>query len=79
MVSWDAPGDGGSTITSYTVVLCQLGVATSFSCGWTTGPLDCDIPDVDDGAYTARVFATNALGNGATSVDSDVVTVPDGP
>jgi titin len=77
-VSWTAPvGNGGAAITGYTVTVSPGG-ATAFC---SVGP--CSVTGLTNGTpYTATVYATNAVGNGAVSGASAAVvpaTVPGAP
>jgi len=73
-VEWSAPPDGGSAITGYTVtpyvgVVAQAPVEVGGSTLGTT------IDGLDNGTdYTFRVMAENAIGSGAASAQSAVVT-----
>jgi hypothetical protein len=60
--SWSAPAsDGGSPITGYVVTVQKEGCST-------TGATTCTVTSLTDGhAYTARVRAVNAIGQGKTS------------
>ena len=75
-VSWTAPADGGSPITSYTVTPYVGGVAqpattVTGSPPATTTP----ITGLTNGtAYTFTVSATNAIGTGPASAASNAVT-----
>ncbi|HLG67477.1 MAG TPA: fibronectin type III domain-containing protein [Acidimicrobiales bacterium] len=73
-VAWTAPPDGGSPITSYTVMASPGGVTASVpgtSVSATIGGL------TSGQAYTFTVTATNALGSGAPSSPSNSVTPTD--
>ncbi len=70
-VTWTAPAsDGGSPITSYTVMAVDSegqgrGGQT---CTWTSGPFTCAVTGLVNGvAYTFTVTAANDNGSGATS------------
>jgi hypothetical protein len=73
VVSWTAPaGNGGSTVTGYTVRAVQ---DTAKTCAWTGGPLSCTVTGLAAGtAYTFTVRATNAAGTGAASAPSNSIT-----
>ena len=66
-VSWTAPAsDGGDPISAYTVTATD-GV-DSFSCGWTSGPLTCQVSGLTNGTqYTLSVTASNGIGEGPAS------------
>ena len=74
-VSWTAPANGGSTITSYTVTPYIAGTAqatTTTVSGTTTSVI---ITGLTNGtAYTFTVTATNAIGTGPASAQSNSVT-----
>ena len=76
-VSWTAPPDNGSPITSYTAT-ANDGVHTC-----TTATTSCTVTGLTNGtAYTFTVTATNGEGTGAASAASLAVTpstVPDAP
>jgi hypothetical protein len=75
-VSWTAPGNGGSTITKYTVTpfigsTAQTPVTVTGNPPATTVP----VPGLTNGtSYTFTVTATNANGNGPASASSNAVT-----
>ncbi|WP_305789293.1 fibronectin type III domain-containing protein [Symbioplanes lichenis] len=73
-ITWSAPGDGGSPITSYTVQAYAGNVAVpGATCSGTA--LTCEIAGLTPGtAYTFRVSATNAIGTGNQSDPSAPVT-----
>jgi predicted phage tail protein len=87
-VSWTAPADGGSLITSYKVQYSADGGTT-----WAPGPLDppitataspTDVPGLTNGTpYMFRVRAVNDVGPGAWSLppypSATPATVPDAP
>ncbi len=78
-VSWTAPGNGGSTITGYTVTV-NPGGATANVAGGTTSATVSGL--INGSSYTFTVYATNAIGNGPTSAPSAAVTpatVPGAP
>ena len=70
-VSWAAPvSNGGSTITSYTVVASPGGQ----TCG-ASGPLTCNVSGLTNGTpYTFTVVAHNSIGDGPPSFASNAVT-----
>ena len=73
-VSWIAPFDGGSPITTYTATVSPGGQ----TCTWTTGPLGCTITGLTNNTpYTFTVHATNAIGDGPESAASTAVTPGD--
>ncbi len=68
-IEWSA-ATSSSPISSYTVVAYTASGATSLTCSvpGTTVPLTCDITGLSyKVAYTFKVYATNAVGNGANS------------
>jgi hypothetical protein len=70
-VSWTAPSDGGSPITSYTVT-ASPGGATSTVDGGTTSAT---VTALNNGtSYTFTVAATNVVGTGPASAASNAVT-----
>ena len=65
-VTWDAPDNNGSPITSYTVYATIAGAAAS-TCT-TNGEQACTVKNlVNDRTYTVTVVATNANGNSQAS------------
>jgi hypothetical protein len=81
-VSFDAPVDnGGSAITSYTVTAWTGGSATAITATGPSSPIV--VTGLTNGtAYTFKVHATNAAGNGPESIASNSVTpsgVPGAP
>lgn len=65
-VTWDAPNNNGSPITSYTVYASIAGAAAS-SCT-TNGEQACTVKNlVNDRTYTVTVVATNANGDSQAS------------
>ncbi len=79
-VSWTAPSNGGSPITSYTVTSSPGAVVVD------SGTSSVTVTGLTDGtAYTFTVTATNAIGTGPASAASSPVTpaaaatVPDAP
>jgi hypothetical protein len=75
-VTWSAPGDGGSPITSYTVTPYIGGVAQPVTTVTGTPPATtATVAGLTNGtAYTFRVAATNAIGTGPTSAATAPVT-----
>ena len=79
-VSWTAPSDGGSAITSYTVTP-YAGTTAQTPTTVTGSPpaTTTTVTGLTDGtAYTFKVSATNAIGTGPDSAASNTVT-PTGP
>ena len=78
LVTWAAPGDGGSAITGYRVVASPGGRACT-----TTGALRCTVTGLVNGrSYRFTVTATNAVGAGTASVPTAAIVpapVPGGP
>jgi Fibronectin type III domain/Domain of unknown function DUF11 len=73
VVSWTAPSNGGSPITSYTVTALAAGVpAGSISVIGTATSTNVGL--VNGTSYTFTVHATNAIGNGPESAPSAAVT-----
>jgi hypothetical protein len=76
VVSWTAPSSGGSAITSYTVTpfigsTAQTPVTVTGSPPATSTP----VPGLTNGTtYTFTVSATNAVGTGPASTQSNAVT-----
>ncbi|WGX94628.1 fibronectin type III domain-containing protein [Nocardioides sp. L-11A] len=69
-VSWAAPADNGSPVTSYTVVASPGGKACA-----ATDALSCTVTGLENGqAYTFTVVASSALGNSPVSPASAAVT-----
>ena len=75
-VSWTAPSNGGSAITSYTVTPYLSGVAQTPTTVTGTPPLTTTtVTGLTNGqAYTFTVTATNAIGSGPASSASNAVT-----
>jgi hypothetical protein len=76
MVSWTAPGNGGSPITSYTVT-AYIGSTAQNSAIVSGSPLPTSttVSGLTNGtAYTFTVTATNAVGTGPESAQSNSVT-----
>ncbi len=79
-VSWTAPGNGGSPITSYTVTP-YIGSTAQNPVTVTGSPpaTSTTVSGLTNGtAYTFTVSATNAIGTGPASAQSNAVT-PSGP
>ena len=79
-VSWTAPANGGSPITSYTVTPFIAGVAQATTAVTGNPPAtSATVSGLTNGiSYTFTVTATNAVGTGAASAPSAAVT-PSGP
>jgi fibronectin type 3 domain-containing protein len=80
-VTWNAPSDGGSEITGYTVTV-DNGIDTPSTC--TTGgtTTTCEITGLTNGsAYSVSVSATNGVGttSSAGSVTATPATTPEAP
>lgn len=74
-VTWDAPADGGSAITGYTVTASPGGATTAVG----GASLSAVVSGLSNGTtYTFTVSATNAIGTSAASAPSTAVT-PSGP
>ena len=76
-VSWAAPTESGTgDITSYTVTpLNAAGVASTPTCTWTTGPLQCEIGGLRGGTWTFIVRAANPWGSSPASAASNSITI----
>ena len=75
-VTWTAPSDGGSPITSYTVTPYQGGVAQQATTVTGNPPAtSATVTGLTNGtSYTFTVSATNAVGTGPASAPSNPVT-----
>jgi hypothetical protein len=75
-VTWSAPADGGSPITSYTVTPYLAGVAQTATQVSGSPPATTTIVSglTNGSAYTFTVTATNAVGTGPASAPSQPVT-----
>ena len=75
-VSWTAPSNGGSAITSYTVTPYLSGVAqTPTTVNGTPPSTTATVTGLTNGqSYTFTVTATNAVGSGPASSASNAVT-----
>ena len=75
-VSWSAPANGGSPITSYTVTPYLAGVAqTATQVSGSPPATTANVTGLTNGsAYTFTVSATNAVGTGSASAPSQSVT-----
>jgi hypothetical protein len=74
-VSWSAPAARGSAIQSYTVYLRQAGrdiQTKEMSDATATSHV---FSGLSAGQYSAQVLATNAIGEGARSIESTSVTI----
>ncbi len=75
-IAWSAPADdGGATITRYVASAVE---DDSFTCVWTSGPLQCDITSLAPGTFTFTVLASNSAGVSTASAASNGVTVSAG-
>ncbi len=75
-IAWTAPADdGGATITRYMASAVE---DDSFTCVWTSGPLECDISSLAPGTFTFAVTAANSAGVSAASAASNSLTVSAG-
>ena len=78
-VSWSAPPDGGSAITSYTVTP-WVGTTAQSPVVVSPPALNTTITGLANGtAYTFTVSATNAIGTGPASAPSSAVTPGQSP
>jgi Domain of unknown function (DUF1929)/Fibronectin type III domain len=75
-VSWSAPADGGSTITSYKVTpYAGSDAQTPVVVSGTPAPTNATVTGLTNGtSYTFKVSATNAVGTSGDSAASDPVT-----
>ncbi|GAB3443519.1 hypothetical protein GCM10027517_22100 [Phycicoccus ginsengisoli] len=75
-VSWSAPSDGGSAITSYTVTpYVGTTAQTPVSVGGNPPATTATVTGLTNGtAYTFKVSATNAIGTGPQSSATSAVT-----
>jgi Domain of unknown function (DUF4082)/Bacterial Ig domain/Fibronectin type III domain/Lysyl oxidase len=80
-VTWSAPANGGSTITSYTVTPYAGSTAAPASTVSGSPPAtSTTITGLSNGtSYTFTVAATNAIGTGAASAPSNAVTPSSAP
>lgn len=73
-VSWTAPDDGGSAITSYTVTPYIDGVAQTAATFDTADTTDVVTGLANETTYTVTVVATNTVGSSPESDPSNPVT-----
>ena len=75
-VRWTAPSDGGHTITKYTVTPFLGGVAQpATTVTGSPAPTSAVVTGLTNGSsYTFAVTATNSIGDGPTSAQSNAVT-----
>ncbi|HEY4096235.1 MAG TPA: N,N-dimethylformamidase beta subunit family domain-containing protein, partial [Baekduia sp.] len=80
-VRWTAPGDGGRTITKYTVTPYLGGVAqTATTVTGSPAPATALVTGLTNGAsYTFTVKAANSIGDGGESAASAAVTPSQAP
>jgi len=80
-VTWTAPGNGNSPITSYTVTpYIGTTAQTPTTVTGTPPATSANVTGLTDGTtYTFRVSATNAVGTGAASEPSNAVTPASAP
>jgi hypothetical protein len=76
-VSYTAPTDGGSVITSYTAVSSPGGITGTVLASGSGSITVTGLTDLQ--TYTFTVFATNAVGNSVSSSASNSVTVQNPP
>lgn len=76
-IDWTAPDDSGSgEITSYTAVPVNAnGTATTPTCTWSSGPLQCRIDSMRSGTWRFAVRAANPWGSSDLSVVSNEITI----
>ena len=75
-VSWTAPGDNGSPITSYTVVASPGGASVTVPAPLTSA----SVGGLQEGtSYTFTVVATNDVGDSGPSAPSNALTVAQPP
>ncbi|MGA1345467.1 MAG: S8 family serine peptidase [Ilumatobacteraceae bacterium] len=77
-VTWTASADSGSgNVASYTVtpVDPSTGIASTPTCTWTSGPLECGISGLRSGTWAFVVRAANPWGSSPISERSNTVTI----
>jgi subtilisin family serine protease len=76
-VSWTAPVDTGTgEVSSYTVTpLNSSNQASTPTCTWTSGPLQCSIGGLRAGTWTFIVRAANPWGSSDPSAASNSITI----
>ena len=76
-VAWTAPTDSGTgEVTSYTAIpINSSNQASSSTCTWSSGPLNCSISGLASGTWTFKVRAANAWGTSDLSDPSNTVTI----
>lgn len=76
-VSWTAPTDTGTgEVSSYTVTpLNSSNQASTPTCTWTSGPLQCSISGLRSGTWTFIVRAANPWGTSDPSAASNSITI----
>lgn len=76
-VTWQAPADGGSEITGYTVELTPASGSTLTATA-NASATSVDFTDLTPGTWTARVVASNGVGDSeASSASASVAVAPD--
>ncbi|OZD47394.1 hypothetical protein CH252_21190 [Rhodococcus sp. 06-1477-1B] len=79
VISWDAPEDGGSTITSYSIAVTRDGQTAPERTLKVTDNLSTrnslTINDLAEGSYTVTVAATNGVGTSNPSPASAAFTI----
>ena len=75
-VTWTAPANGGSPVTSYTIIPFIAGIAQpSTTVSGSPPSTSATVPGLTNGtSYTFTVSATNGVGTGPTSAPSNTVT-----
>jgi hypothetical protein len=76
-ITWTAPtSNGGSSITSYTVMAADSTTPTNGgeACTWMTGPLVCTVTGLTNGdSYSFSVLATNSVGQGVAAMSTAII------